>query len=74
MPSWSELFKTEIRKPYFSNMINNLQEISNSVVIFPKKSETFRSFSLTPLNEVKVVILGQDPYHGKIKPMVWLSL
>ena len=60
--SWKPFLKTEFEKPYFKELSKFLHEAYETKTIFPKKSLVFSAFT-TDLNEVKVVILGQDPYH-----------
>lgn len=60
--SWREFLDSEFAKPYFKELSEFLHEEYETKTIFPKKSQVFRAF-MTDLNEVKVVILGQDPYH-----------
>ncbi len=60
--SWKEFLKTEFNKPYFKELSKFLHEEYEKKTIFPKKELVFRAFA-TDLNDVKVVILGQDPYH-----------
>lgn len=60
--SWKPFLKHEFEKPYFKELASFLHSEYEHKVIFPKKSLVFSAFS-TNLNEVKVVILGQDPYH-----------
>ncbi len=63
--SWEEKLSTEFKKPYMANLRNFLkQEYSAGKTIYPDKSEYFAAFDSTPYDDVKVVILGQDPYHG----------
>lgn len=55
----------EFSKPYFQNIVDIIKkDISQGIVIYPQGGDIFRAFELTPWDEVKVVILGQDPYHG----------
>lgn len=64
-PSWKAALASEFQQPHMLGLKAFLRERSEmGKAIFPKGSEIFRAFELTPLNEVKVVILGQDPYHG----------
>jgi uracil-DNA glycosylase len=64
-PSWLEPLRGEFEKPYMSELKRFLlSERERGKTIFPKPAEWFRALDLTPLNEVRVVILGQDPYHG----------
>ena len=60
--SWKPFLKSEFEKPYFKELSEFLHEEYEKKTIFPKKGLVFRAF-MTDLNEVKVVILGQDPYH-----------
>ena len=63
--SWKNALAREFEKEYFANLVNFLhQEKAAGATIFPPGSQIFRAFELTPLQNVKVVILGQDPYHG----------
>ena len=63
--SWKAALQDEFEKPYFAQLAQYLHsEKAAGRVIYPPGSLIFRAFDLTPLNEVKVVILGQDPYHG----------
>jgi len=68
--SWENHLKQEFSKPYFNEMFIFLKdEKSNKKIIYPKGSDIFNAFNLTPFNSVKVVILGQDPYHGPNQAM-----
>ncbi len=63
--SWKEALSGEFEKPYFGSLVRCLhQEKAEGRVIYPPGSLIFKAFELTPLDKVKVVILGQDPYHG----------
>ena len=63
--SWKTALAGEFEKPYFESLVNALrQEKAAGVTIFPPGRQIFRAFDLTPMDKVKVVILGQDPYHG----------
>ncbi|HEV8283277.1 MAG TPA: uracil-DNA glycosylase [Chitinophagaceae bacterium] len=64
-PSWKNVLKEEFDKPYFENIVHHLKtEKSQGKVIYPPGSLIFNAFNTTPFDKVKVVILGQDPYHG----------
>ena len=64
-PSWKEALAPEFEKPYFSALSGFLHsEKAAGKVIYPPGSAIFKCFELTPVDRVKVVILGQDPYHG----------
>ena len=63
--SWKQALQSEFEKPYFAELVRFLhQEKAGGQVIFPPGTRIFRACELTPLDKVKVVILGQDPYHG----------
>lgn len=63
--SWKEALAGEFEKPYFASLVRFLhEEKAAGKKIFPPGSQIFRAFELTPVSDVKVVILGQDPYHG----------
>ena len=63
--SWKEALAGEFEKPYFASLVNFLRnEKATGRVIYPPGSQIFCAFDLTPVQDVKVVILGQDPYHG----------
>ncbi len=63
--SWLEALTDEFEKPYFKELSARIhQEKSEGRTIYPKGKDIFRAFDSCPLDKVKVVILGQDPYHG----------
>lgn len=62
--SWDEKLKIEFEKPYMSELQAFLSKERTSETIYPKEAEVFNALKLTPFENVKVVILGQDPYHG----------
>lgn len=64
-PSWKEVLKDEFKKPYFQQIVDHLKtEREQGKTIYPPGSLIFHAFDATPFDQVKVVILGQDPYHG----------
>jgi len=63
--NWKDLIKAESSKDYFKNLQKEILKDSESNVIYPPHKDLFTAFKLTPLDQVKVVILGQDPYHGE---------
>jgi len=64
-PGWKEVLKEEFEKPYFQNIRSFLiAEKKAGKVIYPPGKLIFNAFDSTPFEKVKVVILGQDPYHG----------
>ncbi len=62
--SWKELLKEEFEKPYFPALKSFLLQEKKQSIIYPPGTQIFSAFNHTPFNKVKVVILGQDPYHG----------
>ena len=60
----NEILNQEFKKPYYKELYQKVLEEYNTRKIFPPSEEIFNAFHLTPLSEVKVVILGQDPYHN----------
>ncbi len=64
-PSWKERLADEFRKPYFAELKGFLKEEKRQgAVVYPPGPFIFNAFNKTPFDTVKVVILGQDPYHG----------
>ena len=61
---WNSFLQDELEKEYFINLKNFLDNEYKTKVIFPTKENIFRAFNLLELDKVKVVIIGQDPYHG----------
>jgi uracil-DNA glycosylase len=62
--SWHERLRPEFEAPYFNELKDFLVAERQRYTVFPKGADIFRAFNLTPFDQVKVVILGQDPYHG----------
>jgi len=63
--SWKEILHDEFEKPYFQNIPDHLKtEKAQGKIIYPPGSLIFNAFNTTPFDKVKVVMLGQDPYHG----------
>ena len=63
--TWKNALASEFEKPYFASLVRFLHaERQAGRRVFPPGSQIFRAFELTPVQQVKVVILGQDPYHG----------
>ena len=61
---WDSILSDEINKPYFKNIMDTLNKLYLEKEIYPKKENIFNAFKI-PYKDVKVVILGQDPYHGE---------
>ena len=62
--SWQEVLQPEFDKPYFENLVGFVKQEYASRTIFPPAGQIFSAFNTCPFIDVKVVILGQDPYHG----------
>jgi uracil-DNA glycosylase len=62
--SWKDVLAGEFKKPYFPALKNFLLEEKKKYTIYPPGTRIFAAFNHTPFHKVKVVILGQDPYHG----------
>ena len=61
---WKQILNEEFSKPYFEELIRFVKEEYATREIFPKGGNIFRAFDKCPLDKLKVVIIGQDPYHG----------
>ena len=62
-PAWRALLREETEKPYWSALSKRVDEAYDAGEVFPPRSKLFSAFELTPPERVRVVILGQDPYH-----------
>lgn len=62
--AWKEALSEEFSAPYFARLKAFLVEEKSRYTVYPRGNQIFNAFNLTPLPKVKVVILGQDPYHG----------
>jgi uracil-DNA glycosylase len=62
---WNDVLKTEMEKPYFINLEEYLEEEYRTQRVFPEKSNIFNAMNSTAYKDAKVVLLGQDPYHGE---------
>lgn len=63
-PSWKSVLDNEFQKKYFLELTSFVKQEYSSSVVYPPARLIFNAFNLTPFSKVKVVILGQDPYHG----------
>ena len=61
--AWRTLLQPELEKPYFSQLVRRVDAAYAGGTVYPPQQELFSAFSLTPPEQVRVVILGQDPYH-----------
>jgi uracil-DNA glycosylase len=62
--SWKQLLKDEFEKKYFSELTDFVKAEYQSFKIYPPAGQIFNAFELCPIDKIKVVIIGQDPYHG----------
>lgn len=62
--SWKPILNPEFKSSYFLKLVDFIQQEYDSNFCYPPKDQVFRAFKLCPLSDLKVVIIGQDPYHG----------
>jgi len=62
--SWKNILQLEFDKPYFRSLVNFVKEEYNKTACFPVEKDIFAAFAACSFNDLKVVIIGQDPYHG----------
>jgi len=65
--SWKKYFNKEIESDYFKNLRKYIAKEKKKFVVYPDEDNIFSAFQLTPFEKVKVVIIGQDPYHGELQ-------
>ena len=63
--NWDKILKEEFNKDYFKSLVKFLNNEHKNKIIYPRKEDLFKTLKYTDYNDVKVVILGQDPYHGE---------
>ncbi len=63
-PSWKNRLQPQFEKPYFQNLIRFVKDEYATHTVFPPGGKIFQAFDACPFDQVKVVLLGQDPYHG----------
>jgi uracil-DNA glycosylase len=63
-PSWKDKLASELEKPYFTELRERVRQAYLERTVYPHPQNVFRAFALCPFASVRVVILGQDPYHG----------
>ena len=63
--SWLDKLQSEFNQPYFQKLYQFVQDQYNNSVVYPSKELIYEAFNQTHFKDVKVVIIGQDPYHGK---------
>ena len=64
-PSWQPVLADEFAKPYFQALIAFVKQEYATATVYPPGAQIFHAFDTTPFGQVRVVILGQDPYHGR---------
>jgi uracil-DNA glycosylase len=64
-PSWQDALAQQFHEPYFERLERFVDAERKAHAVYPPEDEVFRALELTPLDKVKVVLLGQDPYHGE---------
>lgn len=62
--TWKDIIENEKQKDYYKKLEKEIDERYENSIVFPEKQNIFKAFTLTPIENLKVVILGQDPYHG----------
>ena len=66
---WSEIIDTQREQPYYIKLKELVDNAYATTTVYPKKENIYNAFKFTPFEEIKVVILGQDPYHGEGQAM-----
>ncbi len=61
---WHKILSNEFEKPYFSELVDFVKKEYHEKTVYPPGNQIFRAFDLCPIDQVKVVVIGQDPYHG----------
>ncbi len=62
---WDEVLNDEFKKDYFLKIVSSIREEYKNHICYPKASDVFNAFKYTDYDDIKVVIIGQDPYHGE---------
>jgi uracil-DNA glycosylase len=63
--SWTKILKPEFNADYYQNLLEFVKQERKKTTVYPKITDIFRAFKTTPFESIKVVIIGQDPYHGE---------
>jgi uracil-DNA glycosylase len=63
-PSWGKALEDTFQQSYFRELTQRVRDAYSKNTCYPKGSEIFKAFDLSPFDETRVVIIGQDPYHG----------
>ncbi len=64
-PQWEAVLEDEIQKDYFKSLVETIESEYRLNTCYPPSNSIFSAFEYTPFNDIKVVIIGQDPYHGR---------
>jgi len=67
--TWQAVLNPIMNKPHIKKLLNNVDYLYNQEIIYPSKNDLFKAFEITPYERLKIVILGQDPYHDKDQAM-----
>lgn len=68
LPSdWKTLLQSEFEKPYFIKLMQSYEDACKHAIVYPQKEYVFNAFRLCSVENVKVVLIGQDPYHGEMQ-------
>ena len=62
---WNDILEKEFSKKYFKNLISFIRKEEEKHTVYPSRNKRFEALNLTSFNNLKIVIIGQDPYHGK---------
>ena len=68
---WLDSVSAEFKKPYYRDLYDFVKKEYSTHVVYPPADDIFNALHLTPLSEVKVLILGQDPYHIYLTMVIW---
>ena len=71
---WKDILKDEFDKDYYKNLIKFLEDEYKNYNVYPKKEDVFNALNTTSFKDVKVVIIGQDPYHEEGRFLSWILL
>ncbi len=67
--NWNEFFSEEEQKPYYKEILQKVEEEEKTFIVYPKKEDRLNAFKFTDIDDIKVVILGQDPYINENEAM-----
>ncbi|MDD3141833.1 MAG: uracil-DNA glycosylase, partial [Lachnospiraceae bacterium] len=64
---WLDSIQDELKKPYYKQLYKFVRDEYSSTIVYPPTEDIFNAFHFTPLSKVKVLLLGQDPYHNELQ-------